>query len=231
MAAVSGEKAVTDEELNYIYNKIPKGYDRANAYISFFQDVKLRTSLAKKVTVSYKPETVLDAACGKGELSFILGKLSSTHIIMTDYSKNMLKNTIVEYDKVLSSFDNLPFKDNSFNAVMSTFAMHAADDIEAVMKEFARVSDNVVAVIAMGKSDNKFYRFISGVYLKYFQPYIALLGGEKPKDYKFIYYIYKRIPLNSEIKKIAEKYLELDFFEEHSFGSVYVFMGRKLVHQ
>lgn len=29
-----------DKDLRDVYNKIPKSYDRANALISFFQDVK-----------------------------------------------------------------------------------------------------------------------------------------------------------------------------------------------
>ncbi len=218
---------VTDKELNLIYNKIPEGYDRANAYISFFQDVKWRTFIAKNVIVNYKPEKILDAACGKGELTFIIKKLSDTYVMMTDYSENMLNHAIIKNDMIVSSFDNLPFKDNSFDAVVSTFALHAADNIENVISEFSRVSSKSVGVIAMGKSDNPIFRLLSGFYLKYIQPYLALLGREKPSDYKFIYYIYKRIPLNSEIKKIVEKYFELDFFEEKAFGTVYVFSGRK----
>ncbi len=218
---------ITDRELNEIYNKIPVGYDRANAYISFFQDIKWRTFIAKQVVVNHNPSKILDAACGKGELSFIIKKISEAYIVMTDYSENMLRNAIVENDMILASFDNLPFKDNSFDAVISTFALHAADNIETVVREFTRVAGNSVSVIAMGKSDNRFYRFISGFYLRYVQPYIAIFGGEKPSDYKFIYDIYKRIPLNSEVRKIAEKYLELEMFEEKAFGTVYIFSGKK----
>ncbi len=218
---------VTDRELNSIYNKIPEGYDRANAYISFFQDVKWRTFIAKQVIVNYKPEKILDAACGKGELTFTIRQFSDAFTVMSDYSENMLKNAIVKGNMVLASFDNLPFKDSSFDSVMSTFALHAADRIETVVKEFARVTSNSVGIIAMGKSDNRFFRFISGVYLKYIQPYMAILGHEKPSDYRFIYYIYKRIPTNSEIKSIFEKYFVLDLFEEKAFGTVYIISGRK----
>ncbi len=218
---------VTDRELNSIYNKIPEGYDRANAYISFFQDVKWRTFIAKQIIVNYKPEKILDAACGKGELTFTIRQFSDAFTVMSDYSENMLKNSIVNGNMVLASFDNLPFKDHSFESVMSTFALHAADSIEPVVKEFARVTSNSVGIIAMGKSDNRFLRFISGVYLKYIQPYMAILGHEKPSDYRFIYYIYKRIPTNSEIRAIFEKYFVLDLFEEKAFGTVYIISGRK----
>ena len=110
---------------------------------------------------------------------------------------------------------------------MSTFALHAADNIEDVIKEMVRVSNGTIGVIAMGKSDNHFYRSISGLYLKYVQPYIAMLTGEKSKNYRFIYYIYKRLPLNSTIRDIANKYMDISLFEEKAFGSVYMFVGTK----
>jgi demethylmenaquinone methyltransferase/2-methoxy-6-polyprenyl-1,4-benzoquinol methylase len=220
-----------DVNLRDIYNKIPKSYDRANALISFFQDIKWRLRLINYVIKISPPKTILDVACGKGELTYLIKQMRKTDVVMTDYSKNMLKMAIVDGIKVLASFDNLPFKDNSFDSVMSTFALHAADNIEDVIREMVRVSNGTIGVIAMGKSDNRLYRFISGVYLKYGQPYIAMLTGEKSRDYKFIYYIYKRLPLNSKIREIVNKYIDITVFEEKAFGSVYMFAGTKKLKQ
>ncbi|EFD92446.1 MAG: uinone biosynthesis methyltransferase [Candidatus Parvarchaeum acidophilus ARMAN-5] len=216
-----------DGNLRDIYNTIPKSYDRANALISFFQDIKWRTRLISNVMEISEPETILDVACGKGELTYLIKHLKKTYVVMTDYSGNMLNMAIVDGIKVLASCNNLPFRDNSFDSVMSTFALHAADNIEDVIKEMVRVSNGTIGVIAMGKSDNHFYRFISGLYLKYVQPYIAMLTGEKSKNYRFIYYIYKRLPLNSTIRDIANKYMDISLFEEKAFGSVYMFVGTK----
>jgi len=216
-----------DKDLRDIYNKIPKSYDRANALISFFQDVKWRTKLVNEIFHISQPGKILDVASGKGELTYIIKQIKETYVVMTDYSENMLNMSIVDSTRVLASFNNLPFRDNSFDSVMSTFALHAADNIEEVIKEMVRVSNGTVGVIAMGKSDNKFYSFITGFYLKYFQPYIAKLTGEKSKDYRFIYYIYKRLTPNSSIREIIKKYIDVVTFEEKAFGSVYMFIGTK----
>lgn len=221
------DRKADDKNLRDIYNKIPESYDRANALISFFQDVKWRTKLVTGVFQIEQPDKILDVASGKGELTYIIKQIKETYVVMTDYSKNMLNMSIVDAEKVLASFNNLPFRDNSFNSVMSTFALHAADNIENVISEMARVSSGTIGVIAMGKSDNRFYRFISGFYLKYFQPYLAKFSGEKSKDYRFIYYIYKRLPLNSSIREITKKYMNVITFEEKAFGSVYMFIGTK----
>ncbi|QKR00708.1 class I SAM-dependent methyltransferase [Metallosphaera tengchongensis] len=218
----------TDEELQRIYNDIPSFYDRANALISFFQDVKWRTELVATVR-SYvpKPRSVLDVASGKGELSFIVKKLMDKDTIMLDYALNMLKSSFVEGERVLASFYNLPFRDGAFDAVVSSFALHAADDIEEVVREMARVSRGVIGVIAMGKDDNPILRSYVGIYLRFIQPYLAKLVGAKPEDYRYIYYIYRRIPVNSQVKKTFEKYVELKLFEVKALGSVYICVGTK----
>lgn len=221
------EVLADNKDLRDTYNKIPKFYDKANTLISFFQDTKWRTRLVTEIFKISQPEKVLDVASGRGELTYIIKQIKETYVVMTDYSENMLNTSIVESPKVIASFDNLPFNDNSFDSVMSTFAIHAADNLEDVIREMVRVSNNTVGVIALGKSDNSFYRFIAGLYLGYFQPYIAKLAREKSEDYKFIYYIYKRLPPNSVVREITKKYMDTVIFDEKAFGSIYMFIGTK----
>lgn len=98
-------------------------------------------------------------------------------MILTDYAENMLKMAIIDDDKVLASFDALPFRDNAFDVVMSSFALHASDNIEIVIKEITRVSRKIVGFIAMGKPDNPIKRIYLSLYLRFVMPYIAALAG------------------------------------------------------
>ncbi|EWG06457.1 MAG: hypothetical protein ASUL_09504 [Candidatus Aramenus sulfurataquae] len=218
----------TNEELREIYNDIPEFYDRANALISFFQDIKWRAELIA-IVKEYcpKPRRILDVASGKGELSYVISKLIKADIVMLDYAENMLKASMVNGDKVLGSFYNLPFRDGAFDVVVSSFALHAADNIEQVVKEMVRVSRKVVGVIAMGKSDNLLLRNYVAFYLRFIQPYLAALVGAKPRDYKYIYYIYRKIPTNSQLKTILKKHMNLKIFKVKALGSVYIFVGLK----
>jgi demethylmenaquinone methyltransferase/2-methoxy-6-polyprenyl-1,4-benzoquinol methylase len=221
-------RKATNEELREIYNDIPEFYDRANAMISFFQDIKWRAELIDTVKEYYpKPRRILDVASGKGELSYVISKLIKADIVMLDYAENMLKTCMVNGDKVLGSFYNLPFRDGVFDAVVSSFALHAADNIEEVVKEMVRVSRKVVGVIAMGKSDNLLLRNYVAFYLRFIQPYLAALVGAKPLDYKYIYYIYRKIPTNSQLKTILKKHMNLKIFKVKALGSVYIFVGLK----
>ncbi|BDC18633.1 class I SAM-dependent methyltransferase [Acidianus sp. HS-5] len=219
---------VSNEDLRSVYNDIPEFYDRANAMISFFQDIKWRAELIEMVQFFYPdPKRILDVASGKGELSYVASRLLRSRIVMADYAENMLKASLVDGDKVLASFYNLPFRDNAFDAVVSSFALHAADDIGEVVREMTRVSKKVVGVIAMGKSDNWLLRNYVAFYLRFIQPYLAALVGAKPLDYKYIYYIYRKIPTNSQLKNIISKIFDLKVFKVKALGSVYIFVGVK----
>ncbi|NON62581.1 class I SAM-dependent methyltransferase [Acidianus sp. RZ1] len=220
---------VSNEELQRIYDDLPRFYDRGNALISFFKDVEWRGSLVKNV-LNYFPDVkkILDVASGKGELTYLIKEIiKGSDVIILDYAIHMLLNSYVKTDKIQGSFCDLPFKDNSFDCVLSSFALHAANSINNAIKEMSRVSKNCVGVIAMGKSDNPIQRKYISFYLDYIQPYLAFLVGAKPKDYKFIYYIYEKIPTNSQLKSIIENVLDLKIFEEKAFGAVYLFVGSK----
>jgi len=212
-------------ELKSVYNEIPDSYDRANSIISFYQDKRWRNKLIKMLLSLEMPRNALDVGAGKGELSEIL-KLASpeTEIVMVDYAENMIRSSKYE-NRVIASFSHLPFRASSFDMVMSSFALHAADDVETVVSEMARVSRNVVGALAMGKPDSGLFRTVDGLYLNFVQPNLAALAGGKPEHFRYIYYIYKRNPKNSEIKSKISKHVDLVVFKEMALNSFYLFAG------
>jgi len=220
----------SDEELREVYNHIPSSYDRANRYISFNQDIKWRADLVKTI-LNYceKPKLVLDVAAGKGELTYVFKKLYREKFfpVMTDYAENMLKLAIVEDDRVLASFEALPFRDNAFDVVMSSFALHASDNIESVIKEMNRVSRKIIGFIAMGKPDNKVKRMYLSFYLRFIMPYITIFAKGKPRDYKYIYYIYKRLNTNSWHKQLFFRLLDVKIYEEKALNLFYFVVSYK----
>lgn len=220
----------SNEELREVYNYIPKSYDRANRFISFNQDVRWRADLVKSILKYCKnPKLTLDVAAGKGELTYVFKKIfkKSFFSVITDYADNMLINALVEDDKVLASFEALPFRDNSFDVVMSSFAIHASNNIEVVVKEMNRVSKNFIAFIAMGKPDNPIKRLYLSIYLRYLMPYITMFAGGRPKDYKYIYYIYRRLNTNQYYKSLFHKLLNILIYEEKALNLFYFVVAKK----
>jgi|ECHhosMinimDraft_1075155.scaffolds.fasta_scaffold01825_4 demethylmenaquinone methyltransferase/2-methoxy-6-polyprenyl-1,4-benzoquinol methylase len=214
--------------LRSVYNDIPEAYDRANRFISFYMDVRWRAELiVRALHHSKKPRRVLDVGAGRGELSYVLGKISPgpREIVMLDYAENMLETALVEGERVLASFEALPFREKCFDLVMSSFALHAADDVEVVVKEMKRVSGGVVAVIAMGKPEDSLRRLYLSVYLRFVMPYLAALMGAKTEDFKYIYYIYRRLPTNSFFREVMSRHLELKVYEERALRLFYFLVG------
>jgi len=220
----------TNEELREIYNNIPKPYDKANILMTFNQDMKWRADLVKTI-LKYceKPKIVLDVGGGMGELTYVFKKIykRNSFVVISDYSENMLMNALVGDDRVLASFYALPFRDNAFDAVMSSYAVHAADDVETVIKEMNRVSKNIIAFISMGKPDNPLKRLVFTFYLKFVVPYIVIFVGGRPKDYKYLYYIYKKHPPNSRYKELFHKLLNVLVYEEKGFNLLYFVVAKK----
>lgn len=139
-------KKGTNEELRDVYNKLVTSYDKVNSVITFSQDTKWRYQLIKELSKYCKePKFILDIGSGKGELSKIAKIFyKNANFVLLDYAENMLSNSIVEGDKIIASFNNLPFRENAFDAVISSYAIHASDDMNQTIKEIYRVTKKLL---------------------------------------------------------------------------------------
>jgi demethylmenaquinone methyltransferase/2-methoxy-6-polyprenyl-1,4-benzoquinol methylase len=183
-----------------------------------------------KTSLKYikNPKRIIDIGAGKGELTFVLSQflnIKDKEVILLDFSINMLRNSIVKAERVLASFNYLPFRDKSFDIIISSFALHAADDIERAIKELTRVSNGIISCIAFGKPDDKILWNLGKIYLKYIIPCLARMLKANPENYKYIFYIYKKLYKNSFYKKIFEKYLILKIYKEKALNLIYIFIG------
>lgn len=220
---------ITSKELRKVYENLPDHYDRVNQIISFNQDIKWREELIKNALNYYKnPKRIIDLGSGKGELTLILShflNINDKEIILLDFSRNMLKNSFVKAERIIASFDFLPFKDKAFDMIISSFALHASDNMERTIKEIVRVSNGIIACISFGKPDNEILWFLGKIYLKYIIPFLALMTGANPDNYKYIFYIYEKLYKNSFYKKIFERYINLKIYKLKALNLIYLFVG------
>jgi ubiquinone/menaquinone biosynthesis C-methylase UbiE len=122
------------------YNQVASMYDqRWNYYIS-------NTLSFLKTWVDLPPTaTVLDIACGTGELErLILAEHPTQHMVGVDISEQMLKvarQKLQNYSNVrfeLASASALPFDNASFDTVISANSFHYFDDPNAALNEMQR---------------------------------------------------------------------------------------------
>ena len=135
------------EQVAQMFNTISGKYDGLNRVISFGIDVKWRKKVLKLVT-NTNPENVLDIATGTGDLAILMTKTGAKEIVGLDISEGMLevgRKKIAErkldnkIKMVLGDSENIPFEDNSFDAITVAFGVRNFENLEKGLAEILRV--------------------------------------------------------------------------------------------
>jgi demethylmenaquinone methyltransferase / 2-methoxy-6-polyprenyl-1,4-benzoquinol methylase len=122
-----------------MFDRISPVYDPMNRLMTAGLDRRWRR-LTVHATVR-RGDRVLDACCGTGDLA-LEAQRAGGRVIGLDFSERMLerarrKSTAVEW--VRGDVLALPFSDGSFDAVTVGFGIRNVEDLEAGLRELARV--------------------------------------------------------------------------------------------
>lgn len=135
------------EQVAQMFDTISKEYDGLNRVISFGIDVKWRKKVVDIVAKS-KANRILDIATGTGDLAINLAKTHAQEIIGLDISDGMLevgRKKIAErqlsnkIQMLLADSENMPFEDNSFDAITVAFGVRNFENLEKGLSEILRV--------------------------------------------------------------------------------------------
>ena len=135
------------EQVTKMFDTISEDYDGLNRVISFGIDIKWRNKVVKIVKEN-NPKTILDIATGTGDLAIALSQTNATEITGLDISSGMLdigkakikkKGLESKIDMILGDSENMPFSDNSFDAITVAFGVRNFETLENGLKEIYRV--------------------------------------------------------------------------------------------
>lgn len=135
------------EQVTQMFDTISKEYDGLNRVISFGIDIKWRKKVVAIVAKS-QPNRILDIATGTGDLAINLAETKAEEIIGLDISDGMLevgrkkiaeKNLGNKIKMILGDSENLPFEDNSFDAITVAFGVRNFENLEKGLSEILRV--------------------------------------------------------------------------------------------
>ena len=130
-----------------MFNDIAPKYDFLNHFLSLGIDIQWRKKV-RKLLAPYKPKTILDVATGTGDLAIELSKLEPEKIIGLDIATNMLdigkeKIKAKKLDQLiemqLGDSEDLPFEDQTFDAVTVAFGVRNFENLQKGLKEMHRV--------------------------------------------------------------------------------------------
>jgi len=135
------------EQVAQMFDTISGGYDKLNRVISFGIDIKWRKKVLKLVAAK-DPKTILDIATGTGDMAILLANTSAEKIIGLDISDGMLevgrkkiaaKSLSTKIEMVLGDSEQLPFDNNTFDAITVGFGIRNFETLEKGLAEILRV--------------------------------------------------------------------------------------------
>lgn len=226
------------EQVTKMFDTISGDYDGLNRVISFGIDVKWRKKVVKLVAET-NPKSVLDIATGTGDLAIALEKTNAEKIIGLDISSGMLAigkqkvtkkgldNTI---ELVLGDSENMPFDDNSFDAITVAFGIRNFETLEKGLAEILRVlKPNGTFVILETSMPTKFpylqgYKF----YTKNILPLIGKLFSKDKSAYKYLCESASIFPYGETLNNILRKigFISVEDFPQ-TFGVATIYRSSK----
>jgi demethylmenaquinone methyltransferase/2-methoxy-6-polyprenyl-1,4-benzoquinol methylase len=165
-----------------MFGRIAKRYDLLNHVLSGNVDKRWRRIVATRVRekLSSNEASVLDVACGTGDLSLTLFDITGARVVGTDFCRPMLE---IAADKTANRIPliegdalNLPFRGGSFEVVTIAFGLRNLASVEGGLAELRRVlkPGGWVAVLEFSKPANAMLRPLFGLY---FTRVLPLMGG------------------------------------------------------
>ncbi|SHJ49318.1 bifunctional demethylmenaquinone methyltransferase/2-methoxy-6-polyprenyl-1,4-benzoquinol methylase UbiE [Pseudozobellia thermophila] len=187
-----GKKA----QVTQMFDTISGSYDGLNRVISFGIDIKWRKRVVNIVKAS-RPESVLDIATGTGDLAINLVESGAKSIIGLDISPGMLevgKKKVAQkkldpiIDMVVGDSENLPFSDQSFDAVTVAFGVRNFENLEKGLSEIYRVLATGGTFVVLETSVPTQTPFKQGysLYTKYILPMIGKLFSKDRSAYAYL---------------------------------------------
>jgi demethylmenaquinone methyltransferase/2-methoxy-6-polyprenyl-1,4-benzoquinol methylase len=202
-----------------MFSRISPKYDFLNHFLSINIDKSWRRLVSRKLksVLNRKDAVVLDVACGTGDLSLELQKGANAKIIGTDFCRPMLEIADKKNEKEAVSIRyieadalNLPFADNSFDAVTIAFGLRNLANWEDGLRELLRIlkPDGKLVVLEFSSPVIPGFRQIFQFYFKGILPKIGGVFSGSRGAYEYLSESVARFP---DQKNLAKMMTEVGF--------------------
>jgi demethylmenaquinone methyltransferase/2-methoxy-6-polyprenyl-1,4-benzoquinol methylase len=207
----SKKKQVSD-----MFDNIAPWYDFLNHFLSLGIDISWR-----KKAIAYlkntRPKMVLDVATGTADLALeAYSQLSPDKIIGLDIAAEMLeigrqkigrKKLSDKIELMLGDSENMPFADNTFDAVTVAFGVRNFEDLERGLAEMLRVlkPNGKVVILEFSKPRAFPFKQLYNFYFRNMLPVIGRITSKDPKAYSYLYESVMAFPDGKDFVNVLEK--------------------------
>jgi len=184
------------QQVENMFDGIAGKYDFLNRLLSFRIDVIWRNQVVNLLKKS-NPQSILDVATGTADLAIALNKLNPKKIIGLDLSNNMLevgrikvadRNLTQTIELVKGDSENLPFENDTFDAVTVAFGVRNFENLTKGLSEIHRVLKPGGQFIILEFSKVKTFpiKQFYHLYFRYITPMIGKLFSNDNKAYTYL---------------------------------------------
>ena len=198
------------KQVTKMFDNIAESYDFLNHSLSLGMDNVWRKIAIKKLVNN--PNTILDIATGTGDFAISASKHTNAHISGIDISQRMLYVGIEKIKKKgledriklqLADSENLPFHDQTFDAITAGFGVRNFENLNKGLSEMHRVLDNNGIVAILEPSTPKYFP-LKQFYNLYFNNILPTIGAWISKDKE----AYTYLPESVNAFPSGEKFLK-----------------------
>ena len=170
-----------------MFDAVGEKYDLTNTILSFGQDTRWRRRTRERLGL--KPgEKVLDLAAGTAVSTVELAK-SGAWCVACDFSQGMLAaGRERDVPKVCGDGMQLPFADDTFDAVTISYGLRNIHDHEAALREMARVTrpGGRLAIAEFSTPVVPVFGTVYKEYLTRLLPRVARVFSSNPDAYEYL---------------------------------------------
>ena len=203
------------EQVTEMFDNISGNYDFMNRIMTFGIDVKWRKKVVKMVKEN-QPDDILDIATGTGDFAIMLAGIHPKRIVGLDISQGMLdvgvkkvkeKNLDNLIEMVLGDSENLPFADNSFDAVTVGFGVRNFENLDKGLSEINRVlrPGGIFVVLETSQPEKFPFKQVYKFHSKYIIPLLGSLFSKDKKAYDYLPESAQAFPYGDAFNNILKK--------------------------
>ncbi|MDA9634669.1 ubiquinone/menaquinone biosynthesis methyltransferase, partial [bacterium] len=175
-------------QVKHMFNMIASKYDLLNHTLSLGMDYVWRKKAIKKILNN--PKEILDIATGTADFAISAAKHTEANITGIDISDQMINvgNKKIQQKKLnnriklsIEDSENLPFHDNSYDAITAGFGVRNFENLEKGLSEIYRVVKKDGYVVILEPSTPKVFP-LKQIFSIYFQKILPFIGSLVSKD-------------------------------------------------
>lgn len=226
-----------NKQVANMFDNIAESYDFLNHSLSFGLDYYWRRKAVKNIVNN--PKTILDVATGTADLAIAASNLRNVHITGIDISENMLeigrqkvrrKSLEKQIKLQIADSENLPFIDNSFDAITAGFGVRNFGNLQLGLSEMYRVLNTSGIVVILEPSEPKVFplKQVYRTYFHYILPFFGKLISKDNRAYKYLPESVDAFPKQEKFTKILKNVgFTKAQFKPLTFGIVTLYIAIK----